>query len=69
MKTVRVCGGGTYAGGGIGRRAGGKRGAHNGLQLMGNADIIAECAMSGDKFIFIPGISRREKGDCLLMLE
>lgn len=28
-------GGGTYAGGGIGRRAGSKRGAHNGLQLVG----------------------------------
>lgn len=43
-----------YAGGGIGRRAGSMRGAHNGLQLMGSADMIAECAMCGDKST--PGI-------------
>ena len=39
--------GGTYVGGGIGRRAGSMRGAHNGLQLMGSADMTAECAMCG----------------------
>lgn len=39
--------GGAYAGGGIGRRAGSKRGVHNGLQLMGNANMTAECAMCG----------------------
>lgn len=47
------------AGGGIGRRAGSKRGAHNGLQLMGIADMTAERAMCGDKST--PGILDHKK--------
>lgn len=47
-------GSGTYVGGGIGRRAGDKRGVHNGLQLMGDADMTAECAMCDGKST--PGI-------------
>lgn len=53
-------GGGIYVGGGIGRRAGRKRGAHNGLQLMGSANMIAECAMCGDKST--SGILNQRKG-------